>query len=153
MSDTEYKCCTICNTKNTLDMLHCTLCENRSFLDTVKPIAGGIKHNKGKAPITLIPTVAIWGMARVFAMGIEKYGKHNYRKGLKFRECLDAAIRHILDLQDCDDIDKESGENHVFHALCELAMYAFMMKYRPDLDDRYDVKMLMERGKDEKAKL
>ena len=149
MHDDEYKRCIVCNTMNPIPADACSLCENRSFnvVTTSKP-AGGVKHNKGKAPITLIPTVAIWGMARVFATGIEKYGKHNYRKGLKFSECLDAAIRHILDLQDCDDIDKESGENHVFHALCELAMYAFMMKYRPDLDDRYDVKALMERGKD-----
>jgi hypothetical protein len=42
----------------------------------------GIKHDQGKAPISLVPAVAILGMAKVFAFGAKKYGRHNFRKGM-----------------------------------------------------------------------
>lgn len=97
----------------------------------------GIKHDQGKAPISLIPTVAIMGMADVFAFGAQKYGRHNFRKGMDHSRVLDAAQRHLLAIADGEDTDSESGKPHWAHALCCLAMYAFMHTAGVGKDDRY----------------
>jgi hypothetical protein len=97
----------------------------------------GIKHDQGKAPISLVPAVAILGMAKVFAFGAKKYGRHNFRKGMDHSRVLDAAGRHILAIMNGEDTDPESGEPHWAHALCCLAMYAFYATAKVGTDDRY----------------
>ncbi len=99
--------------------------------------SAGVKHDTGKAPLSLIPTVALTGMAKVFAFGAKKYGRHNFRKGMDHSRVLDAAGRHILAIMDGEDIDPESGEPHWAHALCSIAMYAYMKVAGVGLDDRY----------------
>lgn len=100
-------------------------------------MSGGVKHDQGKAPISLIPSVAILGMAQVFAFGAKKYGKHNFRKGMDHTRVLDAAVRHLLAVMNGEDTDPESGHPHWAHALCSIAMYAYFKTAGVGADDRY----------------
>lgn len=98
---------------------------------------GGIKHDAGKAPISLIPVEAIIGEADVFGFGAKKYAKHNFRKGMDHSRVLDAAMRHLLAIVNGEDLDPESGLPHWAHARCCLAMYAFFQTNGVGVDDRY----------------
>lgn len=97
----------------------------------------GVKHDNGKAPISLIPVEAILGEAQAFAFGATKYGRHNFRNGLDHSRVLDAAMRHILAIVNGEDLDPESGLPHWAHARCCLSMYAFYQTNNVGLDDRY----------------
>jgi hypothetical protein len=99
----------------------------------------GIKHDQGKAPITLIPVEFINGIAEVFGFGAKKYGKHNFRLGMEHTRVLDAAMRHLLAIANGEDVDPESGMKHIYHAGCCLAMYAYFIENKVGIDDRAKV--------------
>lgn len=97
----------------------------------------GNKQDLGKPPISLIDRVALEQEALVMAFGAKKYGTYNWRGGIKFSRLLDATLRHIFAFNDGEDLDPETGLNHLAHARCSLAFLLRMWKDRPDLDDRY----------------
>lgn len=96
----------------------------------------GVKHDLGKPKLHLIPLEALELMAHSFEYGMHKYGKRNYEKGIAYTRLADAALRHLYKWIHGQDKDKESGLNHIGHALSNLAMLAYMIKHFPDLDDR-----------------
>lgn len=98
---------------------------------------GGVKHDQGKLKLSLIPKEAIWEIGNALTYGANKYGEFNFRKGISHSRLLDAAMRHITEYISGEDIDSESGNTHISHALGSLAMLAWMVKHRPELDDRY----------------
>ncbi len=64
------------------------------------------------------------GLARVFTMGARKYSPNNWMKCTyvdRFRY-VDAFYRHAYAWQRGEDIDAESGDHHLFHAACCLAI-------------------------------
>jgi hypothetical protein len=76
-------------------------------------------------------------MAVGFQYGGEKYGRGNYRNGpMRWTRLAAAALRHIYQWLFIEDIDKESGVNHIGLALCSLCMLAFQIKRHPAVDDR-----------------
>lgn len=104
-------------------------------------MAEGTKSDKGKPPIGLCPTSGIVARARVFAMGAEKYGAHNFRDGLAFSRLVDAALRHILAWKEGEDLDDESGLSHLAHAGCEIDMLLELIETKPEFDDRFKRKI------------
>jgi hypothetical protein len=102
----------------------------------------GLKFDKNKAKISLIPREAIEEEAKALAFGAEKYGKYNYREGIAYSRLIDSALRHILALADGEDIDQESGCNHAANARANLGMLIFMMSKKPEMDDRYKTQKL-----------
>ncbi len=83
-----------------------------------------VKKDQGKPQIHLVPPQAILGIARVMTYGIGKYSEYNYRngKGLNWMRVYDALQRHLLAWVSGETFDKETGENHLFHAGCCLVM-------------------------------
>lgn len=96
----------------------------------------GIKHDKDKARLHLIPIEALELMSETLEYGISKYNKRNYEKGIQYTRLADAALRHLYQWLQKADLDEESGLNHVGHALSNLAMLAYMIKNKPEMDDR-----------------
>jgi len=90
-----------------------------------------IKKDKDKAPIHLVPSQCIIGVAKVMGFGQDKYDEYNYRKGegLDYMRIYDAAQRHMLAWSLGEDIDPESGLPHLDHAAASI----FMLK---DLQSR-----------------
>lgn len=81
----------------------------------------GSKHDSGKPLMGAVPPNALLAVARVLTFGIEKYGRDNWHQvenlGTRY---MDAALRHINAYQRGEELDPESGENHLAHAVCSL---------------------------------
>jgi hypothetical protein len=85
-------------------------------------ITGGVKYDAGKADLSLVPYIAIEEEARAFMLGERKYGRYNYTKGLQSHRLIAAALRHIMQYQNGETNDSESGASHLGHARACLAM-------------------------------
>lgn len=99
--------------------------------------SGGIKHDAGKPPMSLLPFDALVEVAKVLQFGAQKYAPGNWSKGLAHARLSDAALRHIGDYVEGRDLDPESKLEHLAHAACDLLFLIWMRKHRPDLDDRW----------------
>jgi hypothetical protein len=97
----------------------------------------GTKSDSEKPQINLIPREALEGMAKAFMYGAGKYGRFNFKNGLEYTRLTDATMRHIIQFLDGEDIDVESGNSHISHALASLAMLAYMIENKPDFDNRW----------------
>lgn len=100
------------------------------------------KYDQGKPSISLIPKSALWGMAQAFTYGANKYGKWNYKEGMEYTRLADAAYRHLSQFMDGEDIDQESGNNHLYHALASIAMLVDAYENNKDMDDRFKPKRI-----------
>jgi len=97
----------------------------------------GTKHDQGKARMSLLDSSWLLGVAEVLTFGEKKYAANNWRKGLSVSRLMDAAARHQAAFNDGEDLDPESGKSHLYHASCCLMFASWMIKNRPDLDDRW----------------
>lgn len=97
----------------------------------------GIKHDEQKSRIDLIDADFLEDVGHVLGFGAQKYNPHNWRGGLHYSRCIGAAYRHLGRINMGEDIDPESGLPHVAHLACCVMFLHFMIKNRPDLDDRY----------------
>ena len=101
---------------------------------------GGLRDNKGKAQLALVPRAILIGIAEVIwnssVNGGGKYPLHNWRKGLGFLDTASCALRHIFAWIAGEDFDKESGLHHLKHAACNLAFLLEYIEEHPELDDR-----------------
>jgi hypothetical protein len=104
-----------------------------------KPLkeTSGRKDDNGKSRIDLVDAEFLEGLGNVLAFGANKYAAHNWRGGIAYSRLIAAAYRHIGAINKGEDIDPESGQPHIYHAACCLHFLSWMMKHRPDLDDRY----------------
>lgn len=97
-----------------------------------------LTYDDGKAPLASLPWAGLDSMAKVQAYGHKKYGDfYNYRKGMEVSRNLSCAIRHIRDFMDGADLDPESGESHLGHAMTRLGYVLQNMKDGTVIDDRY----------------
>jgi hypothetical protein len=70
-----------------------------------------------KPPLWLVPAALILFVSRVMGLGAKKYGPYNWRaKDVRQTVYIEAAMRHLLALQDGEDKDPESGYPHEAHA-------------------------------------
>lgn len=98
----------------------------------------GVKHDSEKPRMALIPSGPLLEVGKVFTFGAKKYTDHNWRGGINYSRILSAAMRHLLALNEREDIDQESGLKHAAH-VCANMMFLlyFQEQNRVELDDRY----------------
>jgi hypothetical protein len=136
MTSIAIKASTISNTLNTfsepsevdsLAIVRSTYAKQRA--EATPGVA--LKFDAGKTDYSLMPLDLLDGVARVFAIGEQKYAADNFRTngGLDPRRTLAAAMRHLAVMQrviltgDQKDLaDADSGEAHIHHAICSLLM-------------------------------
>lgn len=69
-----------------------------------------------KAPMWLLPPVALEQTAWVHKLGNDKYGPFNWRKtGVCATTYVSAIMRHLNAWRDGEDLDPESGISHIAH--------------------------------------
>lgn len=96
--------------------------QHAADLEAYRQMAAGSVNPKDaygdkKPDISLVPPVAIIKEARVMQLGAKKYGPYNWReKRVRARVYAAAAMRHIMQWQDGEEFDFESGESHLAHA-------------------------------------
>ena len=95
--------------------------------------AVGIK----KAPITTVSGAVLAEIGLAMMEGARKYGRHNYRvSGVRASVYRDAAWRHLNAWWEGQDIDPDSGLNHISKALACLTVLLDAMIMNNWTDDR-----------------
>ena len=98
-----------------------------------------MKFDDGKPPIDLIDQEIILELAKVLGYGAKKYKAHNWKIGLPISRYYSACLRHLLAFNSGETFDSDSGLNHLGHAACNLMFMLYMLKHKPELDDRPEV--------------
>jgi hypothetical protein len=104
-----------------------------------RTVTGGVKDNRGKLPVDLIPYEALRGAAEVLAYGAIKYKPNNWRLGLKWMETWSSLQRHLWAWKEGEDLDPETGKSHIDHAMCQMLFLATYV-HDPNMaqfDDRW----------------
>jgi len=98
-----------------------------------------IKKDDGKIKMHLLPPKALEGIAKIMTYGAKKYNAYNYKqgKGLNWDRLLSACMRHLNAWNSGEDIDPESGENHLFHAGCCIMMLIDLQESGIGKDTRF----------------
>ena len=84
------------------------------------------RDNKGKPQLSFmldIP-VAMAGVCKQFELGVEKYDRDNFKKGLDKNELIDSAMRHLMDYKAGVEVDVDSNQCHTFAAAWNLLILA-----------------------------
>ncbi len=108
-----------------------------------------IRYNGGKPQLSYLLEFpnAIKAVAAVAEMGANKYVRHNWKKGFDSSSILDSLLRHLVAYQNGEDIDPESGLQHLGHAAWNVLALIENQAIHPELDNRY--KLVKERGNGE----
>jgi len=102
----------------------------------VDPDTGAEKGVK-KARFDLIPTGPLWELAEHYGAGAHKYEAHNFRRGYPWGFSYAAALRHLNQFWNGEDIDPETGSKHVVAAAWHCFALASFMDEHPSKDDRF----------------
>ena len=101
---------------------------------------GGLRFNKGKPKLHLVPSGIKKAIAHVLEYGMTRekdpYPKDNWKRGMPWTTVTDSLMRHVEDFNNGNDIDKDSGLPNIWLAACNIA---FLIEYReiyPEGDDR-----------------
>ena len=100
-------------------------------------IGDGKRYNEGKLRMDLVPTSSIRSLARVLTYGAGKYAERNWESGMNFSIPYACLLRHLTAWYDGEDLDKESGLNHLDHVMANVAMLIhYVEKCYTELDNR-----------------
>lgn len=102
-----------------------------------RQVTGGVKDNRGKSRVDLIPSAPLVGVGHVLAFGAQKYKPHNWRLGLRWSDTLGSIWRHLLAFADGEDIDPETGLPHIDQALCQNLFLSEYYHKGTGIDDRW----------------
>lgn len=97
----------------------------------------GTKYDGDKPPMALLDSDHLEEIARVLGFGADKYIADNWRSGISYRRLISAAYRHLGAISKGEDLDPESGLPHTGHLACCTMFLGWMVRNRPDLDDRW----------------
>ena len=99
-----------------------------------------IKHDSGKTDWSLMPFEAIEEINKVLDFGAKKYAAHNWKTGSGFRytRVLSSLLRHTFAWARGEDLDPESGLNHLAHMGANIVFLIYYNKHkaRYSNDDR-----------------
>lgn len=101
-----------------------------------KTEGGGLRFNEGKIRFDLIPSFANEQFARVLTAGANKYGDHNWQKGMNWSTVIASMERHVAAMKRGEDFDPETGEYHSAHIMCNAAFLTEYYKIYPQGDNR-----------------
>jgi hypothetical protein len=96
----------------------------------------GAKKASKLARFDLVPVTPLYQLAEHYGRGAEKYEPRNWEKGYPWSLSYAALMRHLMKWWDGEDIDPETGSNHMvavaWHA---FALLEFVNEH-PEKDDR-----------------
>lgn len=111
--------------------------DNRQLNVGMKANDAGKKLDAGKPSLGLVDRTALEELAKVLDFGKRKYDAHNWRGGITWSRVIDSALRHINAFNDGEDMDPESGLNHIAHAMCNCMFLLNYYRTHKEKDDRY----------------
>lgn len=108
--------------------------------NTPMPDDNVIKDDAGKTRLELLPFATLTGVADVFAYGADKYYQDSWRSATpaNYSRSFGSILRHLTKWYTGEDIDPESGLNHVDHAISQLLILRYsMLNSAEECDDRF----------------
>jgi hypothetical protein len=93
-----------------------------------------------KPRLSLIPKEALWALGSALTTGEARYGAQNWRGGIPLSVLCDAAMRHITQFIDGEDMDEQSKTHHLGCAMANLSFAISLHAKMPSCDDRYKKK-------------
>lgn len=100
-------------------------------------MSGGLKNDKGKRKLSLVPMVAVEAAAEAFEVGEKKYGRYNYYKGMSASRLIDALLRHVNAFNEGEERDPIDGQLHLGSVIACASMILQLQKMGNLDDDRY----------------
>jgi len=91
-----------------------------------------LRYNNGKPDYSLIPMAAMKEAAHVLEYGATKYAIDNWMKPTNWRVSYACLMRHMSAWQSGEDLDPESGRNHLGHAMCNILQMLYMLENHPE---------------------
>ncbi len=105
-----------------------------------------------KVPMSCVPAGVLLDLALALHEGAVKYGRHNYRvAGVRSSVYYDAAVGHLMDWWEGEDIDPDSGLSHVTKAIASLTVLRDAMFQEKLTDDRPPRSKVLKRDFNDKA--
>jgi hypothetical protein len=97
----------------------------------------GLKYDAAKPSTVLVSPYACFLEEQAMQYGAIKYAVHNYRKGLRANQLIEAARRHLTLFAAGEDLDRESQVHHLGHVRANTGMYLDCMGLGTLTDDRH----------------
>lgn len=97
----------------------------------------GLKYDGEKPHMDLLDADHLENVAKVLTFGAKKYAAHNWRNGINVSRLIAAAYRHLGAINRGEDIDPESGLDHVAHLGCCVQFLDWTLNNKPEFDDRW----------------
>lgn len=94
------------------------------------------RKNEGKPKYSLLHLPSLEGCVKVLEFGEKKYARDDWKAGFPVTELCDSLVRHLASFLDGEDLDKESGLEHIGHMQCNLMFLAHTIKHHKNLDNR-----------------
>lgn len=73
----------------------------------------GRKDDSGKVRYELISPIGLHELAKTYTVGAEKYGDHNWVKGLHYCRLFGAIMRHLWAWFRGESWDPDNGQHHL----------------------------------------
>jgi hypothetical protein len=86
----------------------------------------GVKYDKDKPRLDLIPPELLLRMGEVLGHGASKYGERNWEAGMLWGRVYGATLRHLMAWASGEEKDPETGLPHLAHAATNIA---FLLAY------------------------
>ncbi len=91
----------------------------------------------GKAPLEYIPLTVLPDWAKVHKHGADKYGIRNWRQDeILMSTYTGAILRHLMAWANGEDLDPDSGLNHLYHVMACCAAVLDAEMHGKAVDDR-----------------
>lgn len=97
---------------------------------------GGVKNDGHKPDLSLLPRTALEQIALAFMDGEKKYGRYNYRRGMKWSRLIGATLRHVFAFASGEDYAPDSGIHHLAHAGANIIMLLEFYFHKLGTDNR-----------------
>lgn len=92
----------------------------------------GTKYDTGKLRYDLFPPECLQEVVKILTFGAEKYGTGNWQNDLEEDRIYAAMMRHVEAWRMGEDMDEESGNPHLAHAMCNII---FLLWYNLKKDE------------------
>jgi hypothetical protein len=84
-----------------------------------------LRYNTGKPQWSLVDFKSLEPLVRVMEYGAQKYARENWKKGLDLNQILESLSRHLFALMSGEQIDPESGCEHIGNIMANAMFYKY----------------------------
>ena len=95
-----------------------------------------LRYNQGKLEWSLVDFDSLEGLVRVLEYGKDKYARDNWKLGMPVTQVTESLMRHLFAFAKGEDVDAESGCRHISHVMCNVMFLEYILREKPDYDDR-----------------